>query len=90
MTLRTAQIGSGDMQVTSSSCGGRHDGLGRRCHESSFGSGERAFVDEYVVSGNAAASAVKAGYSKAAARQTGHKLLGRRRVQEELARRAQQ
>lgn len=45
---------------------------------------ERRFVDEYLVDFDAARSAVAAGYSERRAKQAGHELLKRERVQELL------
>ena len=52
---------------------------------------ERRFLDAYIQNGgNGARAAIAAGYGAGSARNQAYKILGRRRVQDELARRAPQ
>ena len=47
---------------------------------------ERSFALNYIVSRDAKAAALKAGVSAVSAKQIGHRMMGRPRVREEIAR----
>ena len=51
---------------------------------------QRKFIDEYIISGNATQSAIKAGYSKRTARQQGARLLSDANISQAIKRRTEQ